>query len=140
MDVGVRMQGYHADAALTVGVGEVARTTTRLLDVTRASLWKGIEQVRLGNSLQDVSRAIQHHVESNGFAIVRDMVGHGIGRSLHEEPQVPNYTAPEQQNPPLRAPTTLSSSRCKAPSQPCTSPIRYSPIVPDSAAEPWIFC
>jgi methionyl aminopeptidase len=108
LDIGARIGGFHGDSALTVAVGRVAPETQRLLDVTLASLWKGIEQVRLGNSLQDVSRAIQQHVESNGFAVVRDMVGHGIGRSLHEEPQVPNYAAPEQQNPPLREGMTLA--------------------------------
>jgi len=72
------------------------------------SRWKGIEKMRLGNSLQDVSRAIQEHVEANGFSVVREMVGHGIGRELHEDPQVPNYLAAEHQNPPLREGMTLA--------------------------------
>jgi methionyl aminopeptidase len=108
LDLGARLGGFHGDAALTVAVGTVDPEVQRLLDVTQAALWKGIEQMRLGNSLQDVSGAIQQHVEANGFSIVRDMVGHGIGRSLHEEPQVPNYTAPDQKNPPLREGMTLA--------------------------------
>jgi methionyl aminopeptidase len=108
IDLGARIGGFHGDAALTVAVGQVKPETQRLLDVTLASLWKGIEQAHLGNSLQDVSRAIQQHVETNGFSVVREMVGHGIGRSLHEEPQVPNFAAPDQKNPPLREGMTLA--------------------------------
>jgi methionyl aminopeptidase len=108
IDLGARIGGFHGDSALTVPVGQVAPEVQRLLDVTLESLWKGIEQVKLGKSLQDVSRAIQQHVEANGFSVVREMVGHGIGRSLHEEPQVPNYAAPEQPNPPLREGMTLA--------------------------------
>lgn len=108
LDIGARIGGFHGDSALTVPVGQVTPEAQRLLDVTLAALWKGIEQVRVGNSLKQVSRAIQQHVEENGFSIVRDMVGHGIGRSLHEEPQVPNYTAPEQPDPPLREGMTLA--------------------------------
>jgi methionyl aminopeptidase len=108
LDIGARIGGFHGDSALTVPVGQVSPETQRLLDVTLEALWKGIEQVRLGNSLKDLSTAVQRHVESHGFSVVRDMVGHGIGRSLHEEPQVPNYTVPEQQNPPFREGMTLA--------------------------------
>jgi methionyl aminopeptidase len=108
LDLGVRLCGFHGDSALTVGVGKVPTQAQRLMDVTLEALWKGIEQARLGNSLQHVSWAIQQHVEANGFSVVREMVGHGIGRNLHEEPQVPNYTAPEHQNPPLREGMTLA--------------------------------
>jgi methionyl aminopeptidase len=108
LDLGVRLCGFHGDSALTVGVGKIPPQAQRLMDVTLEALWKGIEQTRLGNSLQDVSWAIQRHVEANGFSVVREMVGHGIGRHLHEEPQVPNYTAPEHKNPPLREGMTLA--------------------------------
>ena len=108
LDLGVRLCGFHGDSALTVGVGRVPPEAQRLMDVTLEALWKGVEQMRLGNSLQDVSWAIQRHVEANGFSVVREMVGHGIGRNLHEEPQVPNYTAAEHQNPPLREGMTLA--------------------------------
>jgi methionyl aminopeptidase len=108
LDLGVRLCGFHGDSALTVGVGKIPPPAQRLMDVTLEALWKGIEQTRLGNSLQDVSWAIQQHVEANGFSVVREMVGHGIGRNLHEEPQVPNYTAAEHGNPPLREGMTLA--------------------------------
>jgi methionyl aminopeptidase len=108
LDLGVRLCGFHGDSALTVGVGKIPLQAQRLMDVTLEALWKGIEQTRLGNSLQDVSWAIQQHVEANGFSVVREMVGHGIGRNLHEEPQVPNYTAAEHGNPPLREGMTLA--------------------------------
>jgi methionyl aminopeptidase len=108
LDVGVKLQGYHADAAITVGVGQVSETTRRLLDVTREALWKGILQAKEGAKLSDISEAIQKHAEANGYTIVREMVGHGVGRHLHEDPQVPNYIAPEQPNPPLRAGMTLA--------------------------------
>ncbi len=108
LDIGARLGGFHGDSALTVAVGQVKPEVQRLLDVTLEALWKGIEQVRLGNTLNDVSGAIQRHVETNGFAVVREMVGHGIGRSLHEEPQIPNFVAPDQKNPPLREGMTLA--------------------------------
>lgn len=108
LDLGVRLGGFHGDAAVTVAVGSISPQAQRLMDVTQEALWKGIEQVRLGNRLEDVSRAIQEHVEANGFAVVREMVGHGIGRNLHEEPQVPNYTAPEHPDVPLREGMTLA--------------------------------
>lgn len=108
LDVGVRMHGYHADAAITVGVGKVSESTTRLLEVTRAALWKGIEKAREGNYLAEVSGAIERHATTHGYTIVREMVGHGVGRHLHEEPQIPNYVADGQPNPRLRSGMTLA--------------------------------
>ncbi len=91
MDFGVKHQGYFGDAALTVGVGRVTAEARRLMDVTRESLAKGIEACLAGRRLQDVAAAVQQHAETAGFAVVRQFVGHGIGRQLHEEPQVPNF-------------------------------------------------
>jgi methionyl aminopeptidase len=108
LDLGARLNGFHGDSAMSVPVGKVGPETQRLLDVTHEALWKGIEQARLGNTLQDIAWAIQQHVEAGGFSVVREMVGHGIGRQLHEEPQVPNYVAPEHPNPPLREGMTLA--------------------------------
>jgi len=108
LDVGVRMNGYHADAALTVGVGKVSESTERLLRITREALWKGIAQARDGGRTADISGAIERFVISHGYTVVKEMVGHGVGRQLHEEPQIPNYVAPDQPNPPLRAGMTLA--------------------------------
>ncbi|MBN1614238.1 MAG: type I methionyl aminopeptidase [Deltaproteobacteria bacterium] len=91
LDFGVFYQGYYGDAAITVPVGRVSEKASRLLQVTEACLYKGIEQAQAGNRLGDISAAVQHHVEAAGYSVVRDFVGHGIGRNLHEEPQIPNY-------------------------------------------------
>jgi methionyl aminopeptidase len=91
IDFGVCYQGYFSDAALTVGVGEVDEDSRRLMRVTEEALWIGIAQMRVGNRLGDVSAAVQGHVESEGFSVVRDFVGHGIGTKLHELPQLPNF-------------------------------------------------
>lgn len=91
IDVGVLMDGYHADAARTFGVGQVTEESEKLLAVTRSALEAGIEAAQPGARLGDVSAAIQHVAESAGFSIVRDLVGHGIGQHLHEDPQVPNF-------------------------------------------------
>ena len=91
MDFGVELEGYFADAALTVPVGKVAPAREKLLRVTRESLERAIDKVRAGNRLGDVSAAVQQWVETNGFSVVREFVGHGIGTKMHEEPQVPNY-------------------------------------------------
>lgn len=97
IDTGAIVDGFNADAAITVPVGELTDPTVRkLVQVTRESLWKGIEQVQAGNRIGDVGAAVQRHVETNGFSVVRDFVGHGIGRALHEAPQVPNYGEPGQ--------------------------------------------
>jgi len=91
IDFGVRYQGFFGDAALTVPVGAVGSESERLMRATQEALWAGIEQVQLGRRLGDVSAAIQERVERDGFSVVRDFVGHGIGKRLHEEPQVPNF-------------------------------------------------
>ena len=96
LDVGVNYQGYFGDAAVTFPVGEVDSEAKRLLEVTEKALYIGIEKATTGNRLFDISYAIQRWVESHGFSVVRDFVGHGIGRELHEDPQVPNFGAPHQ--------------------------------------------
>ncbi len=96
LDVGVNFVGYFGDAAITLPVGEIDPEAQRLLDVTEKALTIGIEKAKIGNRLFDISYAIQRWVESHGFSVVRDFVGHGIGRDLHEEPQVPNFGAPHQ--------------------------------------------
>lgn len=91
IDVGARQDGYFGDCAATFPVGEVSPKALELIKVTRESLYQGIDQARPGNHLSDISRAIQSWVEKFGFSVVRDFVGHGIGRELHEPPQIPNY-------------------------------------------------
>jgi methionyl aminopeptidase len=91
VDIGVVYDGWVADAARTFPVGPVSPVAEKLLEVTEASLFKAVEQCRIGNKLGDVSHAVQEHVESAGLSIVRSLVGHGIGRDMHEEPQIPNY-------------------------------------------------
>jgi methionyl aminopeptidase len=94
IDCGVVLDGYYGDAAVTVPVGDsLEPEVQKLLAVTEASLYKGIEQVRIGNAVGDVGAAVQEYVEANGFSVVREFVGHGIGTRLHEEPQVPNFGA-----------------------------------------------
>ncbi len=94
IDVGVSLDGYFADAAVTVPVGRVRPELEKLLRVTEEALGKAIEKVVLSNRLSDISAAIQEHVEANGLTVVRDFVGHGIGTQLHEDPQLPNYGNP----------------------------------------------
>jgi methionyl aminopeptidase len=91
VDVGVLYKGYYGDAARTYAVGSISSTAAKLLEITELSLKKGIEQALAGNKVGDISSAVQRTVESAGFSIVRDFVGHGIGKALHEEPQIPNY-------------------------------------------------
>ena len=91
LDFGVSYQGWYGDSAKTVAVGRVSQAAQQLMDVTRESLLKGIEQCRAGNRVFDIGHAIQNYVEGYGYGVVREFVGHGIGKSLHEEPQVPNY-------------------------------------------------
>jgi methionyl aminopeptidase len=94
IDCGVVLDGYYGDAAITVPVSEAVKPELRkLLTVTEESLYKGIDQALIGNSVGDVGAAVQEHVEANGFSVVREFVGHGIGTRLHEEPQVPNFGA-----------------------------------------------
>ncbi|MDO8588651.1 MAG: type I methionyl aminopeptidase [Armatimonadota bacterium] len=91
IDLGAIVEGYHGDAAVTVPVGEISEEAGRLLRVTREALYKGIEQARPGRRVGDIGAAIQEYAERHGYSVVRDLVGHGIGRSMHEDPQVPNF-------------------------------------------------
>lgn len=101
LDLGVFYEGYFGDSALTVAMGEIEPESRRLLQVTEEALWKGIENGMKERRLGDISHAIQVHVEKNGFSVVRDFVGHGIGKNLHEEPEIPNFGDP-QEGPRLR--------------------------------------
>jgi methionyl aminopeptidase len=94
IDVGVVLDGWVSDAAVTVPIGPVSPIATRLMQSTREALFEAVEQVRLGNHLGDVSAAVQRKVEGDGFAIVRSLVGHGVGREMHEDPQIPNHGDP----------------------------------------------
>ena len=94
LDFGTLLNGFYGDAAITLPVGEIGKKAQKLLAVTEESLYKGIEQARVGNRLSNISQAIQSWVESHGFSVVRDFVGHGIGTALHEEPQIPNFGNP----------------------------------------------
>lgn len=91
LDAGVIYKGYHSDAARTHAVGEISEEAGKLIRVTRECFFEGIKVVKEGVHLNDVARAIQFHAENNGFSVVRDLVGHGIGRNLHEDPQIPNF-------------------------------------------------
>jgi methionyl aminopeptidase len=94
LDVGVTLGGWVADAALTAAVGDPGREARQLMEVTEASLYKAVDRFRAGNHLGDISSAVQEHVESKGLSVVRTLVGHGIGRKMHEDPQIPNYGTP----------------------------------------------
>ena len=94
IDVGVVLDGWVADAAVTVPIGQVSPVARRLLETTRGSLFEAVEQCRPGNKLGDVSHAVQRRVEADGFSVVRSLVGHGVGRDMHEDPQIPNYGEP----------------------------------------------
>ncbi|HPZ08176.1 MAG TPA: type I methionyl aminopeptidase [Candidatus Eremiobacteraeota bacterium] len=107
IDLAVIYKGYHGDTAVTVPVGKIPDEWKQLLKITKESLFRGIEQARPGNHLRDISRAIETYVTSNGFSVVRELVGHGIGRSMHEPPQVPNYISREY-NVPLKTGMTLA--------------------------------
>jgi len=96
LDLGAIVQGFYGDGAVTVTVGSVPDQVSTLVRVTEEAMMKGIEKAVVGNRLSDISHAVQQHVEAYGFSVVRDFVGHGIGRELHEEPQVPNYGRPGQ--------------------------------------------
>jgi methionyl aminopeptidase len=102
VDIGVELNGFYGDSAITVPVGEVSPRIRQLLDVTRESLERAIAQVRAGNRLFDICGAVENHVKENGFTIVREYVGHGIGSKLHEEPQIPNYVDRRNENPRLK--------------------------------------
>ncbi len=94
IDIGAVYQGYYSDAAATFPVGKISPEAARLLEVTREALYRGIAQAVPGNRVGDISAAIQQHVEAHGFSVVRDLAGHGIGRNMHEDPQVPNFGKP----------------------------------------------
>ena len=107
VDVGVTLDGFVADSAYTFAVGEVPESSHRLLEVGQAALEAGIEQARAGNRIGDISAAVQRTTEEAGFAVVRELVGHGVGRSMHEEPQIPNFGEPGR-GPLLQAGMTLA--------------------------------
>jgi methionyl aminopeptidase len=94
LDLGIVLKGYYGDSALTVPVGEISENLKKLLRVTEESLELAIQNARAGNRLGDISAAVQQHAERNGFSVVREFVGHGIGREMHEEPQIPNFGKP----------------------------------------------
>ena len=94
LDFGVLFEGFYGDAAVTVPVGSVGQTARRLIEVSEAAFYKGLEQMKRGNRISDISHAIQEYVEGEGFSVIRSFVGHGIGHSPHEEPQVPNFGPP----------------------------------------------
>jgi len=91
VDVGAIVEGFYGDAAMTFPVGKISPEAERLTTVTEESLFRGIEQAKPGNRLYDISHAVQRHVESHGYSVVREFVGHGIGRNMHEDPQIPNF-------------------------------------------------
>lgn len=107
IDVGVKKEGYFGDGAWSFSVGSISQEKQRLLDVTRESLCKGIEKAVGGNRVHDISYAVQSHVEANGFSVVRELVGHGVGKELHEPPNVPNFGKPGT-GPELKAGMTLA--------------------------------
>ena len=107
IDCGVHLQGFHADAAITVPVGEISPEAARLLEVTQAALAAGVEQARPGNHVGDIGHAIQTVAEGAGFGVVRELVGHGVGQRMHEDPQVPNHGQPRR-GPRLQAGMTIA--------------------------------
>src|SRR5436309_10243638 len=108
LDVGVIYNGFVGDTAKTVAVGGCGVLAQKLMDVSEKALYEGIAQAHPGNRVVDISRAIQNYVESNGFSIVREFVGHGVGKSVHEEPQVPNFVENDRSSPKLRAGMTIA--------------------------------
>lgn len=107
LDCGVIYKGFHSDAARTVAVGEITKEARKLIEVTKQSFYEGIKFAKAGNHLHEISAAIQEYVEANGFSVVRDLVGHGIGRNLHEEPQIPNFSQ-KRRGPVLETGMTLA--------------------------------
>ena len=124
VDCGVLLDGYYGDSATTIPVGQISPETERLLRVTRESLDLAIRQMRNGRRLFDVSGAVQRHVEGSGFSIVKEFVGHGIGRQLHEEPQVPNHIDPNIRNVRLRVGMVLAIEPMVAAGDPRTRILR----------------
>lgn len=107
LDCGVIYKGFHSDAARTLAVGDITEDARKLIEVTKQSFYEGIRYAKAGNHLHEISTAIQEYVEANGFSVVRDLVGHGIGRNLHEEPQIPNFSQ-KRRGPVLEAGMTLA--------------------------------
>jgi len=91
IDIGTIVEGFYGDAAITIPVGTISKDAERLIKIAEESLHRGIEQAKAGNRLYDISNAVQQHVEAHGYSVVREYVGHGIGRNLHEDPQIPNF-------------------------------------------------
>ncbi|KST68191.1 type I methionyl aminopeptidase [Mastigocoleus testarum] len=108
VDTGAFFQGFHGDSCITIAVEEVTPDAAKLIRVAEEALYKGIEQVKAGNYLMDIAGAIEDHVKANGFAVVEDFTGHGVGRNLHEEPSVFNFRTREMPNVKLRAGMTLA--------------------------------
>jgi methionyl aminopeptidase len=102
IDTGVQLNGYYGDSAVTVGIGQISEETQKLMNVTRESLELAIDKARPGNRLFDICGTVERHVLANGFTIVREFVGHGIGTQMHEEPQIPNYVDRRGENPRLK--------------------------------------
>src|SRR6202049_2867240 len=102
IDTGVQLNGYYGDSAVTVGIGEISEESQRLMNVTRESLELAIEKARPGNRLFDICGTVERHVTANGFSVVREFVGHGIGTKMHEEPQIPHYVDRKNENPRLK--------------------------------------
>ena len=107
LDCGVIYKGWQSDAARTIGVGEISKEAQNLIDVAKQSFFEGIKFAKAGNHLHEISTAIQTYVEANGYSVVRDLVGHGIGKEMHEEPQIPNFTQ-KRRGPKLEAGMTLA--------------------------------
>lgn len=107
LDAGLIYKGYHSDMARTFGVGQISPEAQRLIDATRQSFFEGIKMARAGNHLHEISNAIDAYIKTFGYGIVRDLVGHGIGKQLHESPQIPNFAQPKR-GPKLRAGMTLA--------------------------------
>lgn len=94
IDLCAFIRGYHGDGARTFAVGKISEEKQKLIDVTKECFFKGLEQVKIGNTIGDIGHAVQMHAEANGFSVIREMVGHGIGKEMHEDPEVPNYGRP----------------------------------------------
>ena len=135
VDTGVQLDGYFGDSAITVPVGEVSDEVKRLLKVTEESLELAIQQARPGNRLFDICGAVERHVTANGFSIVREFVGHGIGSSLHEEPQVPNYVDRRNENPRLKEGMVLAIEPMVSAGRPETKVLedRWTAVTKDSS-------
>jgi methionyl aminopeptidase len=108
LDIGMQYKGMYTDMAVTVGVGQISKQAQRLLNVTQEALNLGLEQVKEGNHLSDIASAIQTYVEKNGFSVVRELVGHGVGKKVHEDPNVPNFVTEESKLIPIKRGMTIA--------------------------------